>query len=713
MLRDLALKAVYRTETDNLLEDFYIPALSASVQYDRAVGFFSASMLSIAAQGLSVFAQSDGKMRLIFGGTILDEEADAIQTGYSLRAIAERLGDQMRKEIENLADALCYRRLEALAWLVANGSLDIKVALKRRGMYHEKIGILTDANRDKLIFQGSANETTNALLPDFNFESINVFPSWREELKEHYEPYILGFEQLWENRSKNTLVLPFPEAARDRLITIAKTSSVPRVAVEVELARRLTGPEESLVQSEPCIPKIFGDSEFRLKDHQLHALNQWRAQGLQGILALATGAGKTITALYGAVRIYETTRRMFLVIAVPYQNLADQWVDEAKNFGIRAVCCYGGVNKWAAELSQAIHLFETYASSFVCAVVVNRTLRSPHFQEFLNQVPGESLMFVGDECHHHQARGMQQALPPQASVRLGLSATPEPYRGGDEADLADLLTSYYGPIADRYELADALNDGVLTPYEYYVHLVELTAQETEAFENLSSQISTLALSLHNSGGDEAQNQRLETLLFKRSRMLGSAANKLSVLARLVGRRPPEPLTLFYCGDGSVEDEDSGEPLRQVEATCKLLYQNGWKVAPFTARESRRERERILGNFRVGTMDAMVAIRCLDEGIDVPACRTAYMLASSRNPRQFIQRRGRILRRSPGKARAVIHDLVVRLPENICSSCELEKKLFKGELMRVSEFAKLATNSAQAYRVLEPFLKRYDLVHHFV
>lgn len=710
MLRDLALKAVYRTETDNLLEDFYIPALSASVRYDRAVGFFSASMLSIAAQGLSVFAQSDGKMRLIFGGTLLDEEADAIQTGYSLRTISARLGDQMRSDIENLADALCYRRLQALAWLVANGSLDIKVALKKKGMYHEKIGILTDANGDKIIFQGSANETTNALLPDFNFESINVFPSWREELKDHYEPYIVGFEQLWENRSKNTLVLPFPDAARNRLITIAKTSNVPSVAVEIELSRRVNSPEESVMESEPCIPKIFGDSEFQLKDHQLHALNQWRAQGLQGILALATGAGKTITALYGAVRIYETTRRMFLVIAVPYQNLADQWVNEAKNFGMRAVSCYGGVNKWADEFSQAIHLFETYASPFVCAVVVNRTLRSPRFQEFLKQIPGESLMFVGDECHHHQARGMQEALPTHASVRLGLSATPEPYRGGDEADL---LTSYYGPIADRYELADALHDGVLTPYEYYVHLVELTAEETESYEELSAQISKLAASLQNGGSDESQNQRLETLLFKRSRMLGSAANKLSVLAKLVGGRPPEPLTLFYCGDGSVEDEDSGEPLRQVEATCKLLYQNGWKVSPFTARESRKERERILGNFRIGTIDAMVAIRCLDEGIDVPACRTAYILASSRNPRQFIQRRGRILRRSPGKERAVIHDLVVILPEGICSSYELEKKLFREELKRVCEFAKLATNGSQAYRLLEPLLKRFDLIHHFV
>ncbi len=317
-------------------------------------------------------------------------------------------------------------------------------------------------------------------------------------------------------------------------------------------------------------------------------------------------------------------------------------------------------------------------------------------------------MFVGDECHHHHSRSMNEALPPQASVRLGLSATPEPYRGGDEADLS---VAYYGPIADRYELADALRDEVLTPYQYYVHLIELTAEETEAYEELSAQISKLAASLDSQ--NEAQNQRLETLLFKRSRLLGSASNKLARLADILSGRPPEPLTLFYCGDGSVEDEDSGESLRQVEATCKLLYKNGWKVSTFTARESRKEREQILANFRLGMMDAMVAIRCLDEGIDVPACRTAYILASSRNPRQFIQRRGRILRRSTGKLRAVIHDMVVVLPEGECSSFDLEKRLFREELKRVSEFARLAVNGADAYRVLEPLLRRYDLLHHFV
>ena len=199
MLRELKFKAVYRTETDSLLDDFYIPALSQSVRYDRAVGFFSTAMLSYAAQGVAAFAQNGGKMRLIFGGEIEGSEMAAIEAGYNLRTVSDRIGQQYVNVIEDIADALAYRRLEALAWLVATGTLEIKVALKSKGMYHEKIGILYDSLDDRVVFQGSANETAYALVPDFNFESINVFQSWRTEHEEYALPYVEGFERLWEN----------------------------------------------------------------------------------------------------------------------------------------------------------------------------------------------------------------------------------------------------------------------------------------------------------------------------------------------------------------------------------------------------------------------------------------------------------------------------------------------------------------------------------
>ncbi|MGC4416919.1 MULTISPECIES: hypothetical protein [Cupriavidus] len=234
MLRLRKWKGVYRSESDNLLEDFYIPALSQSVRYDRAVGFFSSAMLSYAAEGVAKLLENGGRMRLIFGGEISEEDLNAMQAGYEMRPLVQKLGLEIISTIEQLADRLVHHRLTALSWMVANGLLEIKLALKRRGMYHEKIGIFTDQNGDQLVFQGSANETVYALLPDFNFESVNVFPSWRPELSDHFVPYIDGFERLWGNTTRDTIVIDFPEAARAKLIEIAKNSKPPSLLICTE-----------------------------------------------------------------------------------------------------------------------------------------------------------------------------------------------------------------------------------------------------------------------------------------------------------------------------------------------------------------------------------------------------------------------------------------------------------------------------------------------
>lgn len=672
------------------------------MRYDRAVGFFSASMLSIAAQALATFIENDGEMRLIFGGEIDLEDATAISDGYASRSLVERVGLQALTVIDSIADALTHRRLEALAWMIAAGRLRIKLALKPRGMYHEKIGVLTDRNGDAVIFQGSANETSAALLPDFNFESINVFPSWRQEFEDHFKPYVEGFERLWHNNSRNTLVIEFPEALERKMVKIAASTRKPTLAVEKQLWREIYMPSAPSEMG-ALVPQIYNGESFQLLPHQQASLVKWRAQNLQGILALATGSGKTLTALYGISKLYQASKRMFAVIAVPYQNLAEQWIREAERFNIRAVPCYGGVANWQQEAIDTLQSFEAESINFACCVVVNRTLQSNAFQKLLERIPESALMFIGDECHHHRA--MAQFLPKRASARLGLSATPEAY----VEERPDPLYDYYGQVAYRYDLGQALTDGVLTPYDYHVQFAELTHKEALEYEQLSDQIWKQILKTGSE--DEEEDSLLKMLLLKRARLTGSASNKLIQLKRTLERVKPHPLTLFYCGDGSVEDEDQTYSVRQIEAVSELLYKEGWKVSRFTSEETRKDRESILRNLTVGLIDAVVAIRCLDEGIDIPACRTAFILASSRNPRQFVQRRGRILRRAPGKDAATIYDYVTVLPSSSQQN-DYDRRLFASELKRVAEFARLSRTYAQTYRVLEPYLKRYDLLHHY-
>ena len=708
MLRDLLLKPVYRSESDNLLEDFYIPALKQAVRYDRAVGFFSASMLGYAAQGVSALSERGGRMRLIFGGAIEEEDSSAIEAGYAQRELQDRLGRRFLSVIENIADSLVIRRLETLAWLVATGLLDIKVALKPRGMYHEKIGIFYDMADDRVVFQGSANETIYALLPDFNFESINVFRSWQPAHEEYALPYVDGFERLWRNESPGTLVMPFPEAARDRLLAIGHEARQPRSDLEAEIARRI-GDRARVAEHPtgmPSVPSVRDGEVFSLREHQRSALNAWKARSCQGILAMATGAGKTVTALYGIAKLYEAFRELFVIVAVPYQSLADQWIDEFHDFGVAAIPCYASRKEWDRDLRRAISLYDAGALKFAACVVVYRTLQAEEFQEAINNIPGERLLVVGDECHNFGSESLWKALPQRAGLRLGLSATPRHYF--DVARTVRVL-DYFGDVAYEYSLAQALHDKVLTPYRYYVHLVQLNEEETDDYIELTGQISRLAATHLVDSLEDVDDGGLNILLFKRARLLGNAADKVTSLRSLLVGRSPEPFTLFYCGDGE-SDTGAGDPTRQIDEISKILYELGWRVAHFTSRESRAERVRILDKFRVGALDALIAIRCLDEGIDVPACRNAYILSSSRNPKQFIQRRGRILRRSPGKSEAVVHDFVPLLPTSGASSTEIERRLVRGELERIAEFAGLSQNISDALQTMRPFLEAYDLHH---
>lgn len=715
MLRRISFQAVYKSDLDNILEDFYIPALSVADSYDRAVGYFSASTISYAAQALSVFVKNGGQVRLILGAFTDEQDLEAIKQGYREKEISEAIGAELLSKIANVSDEQFQNRFDTLAWLVAYGRLDVKIALRARGMYHDKVGIISDPDGDRIVFSGSANESTHALLPAYNYESINVFPSWRPELADYVEPHVDSFERLWRNESPATAVIDIPAAVQERLIKIGRALDyMPDPEIEAAVAARIrakVGGVSSTVTVKPQLPKTIGGQPFRMRDHQTAALEAWRAKGdFQGVFDLATGAGKTITSIYGVVKMAEAIDGLACVIAVPYQNLADQWVDILSVFNIYPVRCYVSRAQWQEKLQTVVHELVMGSRKFAAIIVVNRTLKSPEFQECLKRISGKRLLWIGDECHHHTSAAFEGFLPEHARYRIGLSATPEHYL---DEERNERLSGYYGDIVYSYTLKQAIEDKVLTPYSYFPHIVTLTETEAEEFIGLSEQIGRLA-ARERSGRPSGSNTQLTALLMRRARLVGAAADKLPALETAIEDCDPTQHTLFYCGDGSVEtdedDESGGAAQRQIEVVSELLHRRSWDVSRFTSRESRKERDAILENFRLGIIDAMVAIRCLDEGIDVPACSTAYILASSRDPRQFVQRRGRILRRSPGKEMAAIHDFVVILPEGAEDESDYAKRLIRSELARVAEFSSLSENRFEAYEVLAPVLRTYDLEH---
>jgi superfamily II DNA or RNA helicase len=716
MLRRLKLKGVYKSDQDNILQDFYFPALSVARKYDRAVGFFSASTISHAAQALTVFIRADGWIRLVLGAFADPGDIEAVNRGLKQRETSQVIGEQLLRELEAVDDELFQHRFKALAWLVAHGRLEIKIALRPKGMYHDKVGIITDAGNDAVVFAGSANESISALLPLYNYESIDVFPTWRPELAEYYEPHQASFARLWENRSPGTAVIDIPTAVREKLLVVSNTLDyVPDPEREAAIEARLRAETilPTIWETGPRLPAAIGGMPFEIRTHQRDALNAWQSKGaFQGVFDLATGAGKTITAIYAIVQMARQIPGLTVVIAVPYQSLADQWCDILEEFNIRALQCYVSRANWGSALQRLIHDIEMAATPFAAIVVVNRTLTTPAFQAAIARIPDKQFLWIGDECHHHASAAFASFLPRNAQYRMGLSATPEHYL---DADRNARLKTYYGDIVYTYSLKQAIEDGVLTPYNYFPQLVELTASEAQDFIALTDEIAAqLAREGKADGGRPSQ--ALTALLMKRARVIASAANKIPALMSTLSGRTPELHSLYYCGDGQVdfafddEDADIGPvvPGRQIEVVSQVLDGLGWRISRFTARESRTERESILRNFRIGLIDALVAIKCLDEGIDVPACSTAYILASSRDPRQFIQRRGRILRRAPGKTIATIHDFIVVLPEDADDESGAARNLIRSELKRVAEFSGLAQNRYAAYETLRPVLKSYSL-----
>ena len=716
MLRHLTYKGVYKSDQDHILEEFYFPTLLVARRYDRAVGFFSASTLSLAGQALSTFVQNDGEIRLILGAFADREDLEAIRQGYKDREVSEKVGSALLSMIANVRDELFQNRFEALAWLVAYGRLEVKIALRQHGMYHDKVGIISDDAGDKVVFAGSANESTHALLPTHNYESINVFRTWIPEHREFYGPHIESFDRLWSNQSPSTAVLDIPTAVKDKLISVARSLDyTPDPELETAIVARIrpnSGVAAGAVSGKPSEPTTINGQPFQMRAHQVSALEAWKAKGdFQGTLDLATGAGKTITAIHAMIKLSEFIDGLACIIAAPYQNLADQWVEILSTFNIYPVKCYVSRLQWEHKLRSIVHELAMGSRNFAAIVVVNRTLKSSEFQKCLSKIKGNRLFWIGDECHHHTSKAYEGYLPTHARYRLGLSATPEHYL---DQVRNERLNGFYGDIVSRYPLSQAIKDKVLTPYLYYPHIVEFTQEEAEQFVDLSEQIGRIFA--RETGSSSDMSPQLTALLMRRARLVGSAANKLPMLRATLRDQTPTQHTLFYCGDGTVESDEGTnaesenfeQGKRQVEAISTMLHDMSWNVSRFTSRESRRERDNILENFRLGIIDAMVAIRCLDEGIDVPACSTAYILASSRDPRQFVQRRGRILRRSPGKELAVIHDFLVLLPHEFDLESEYAERLIRSELVRVAEFSALSKNRSDAYEKLAQILKAYDL-----
>lgn len=702
-LRELTIKSEYRSFIDDVVKDFYIPLLSEAVLYQRAVGFFSSSALSMISRGIDGLIKNGGKIQIVASPRLTEEDYIEIQKGYELRKVIENSLSRELKDPENEEDR---KNLSLIAQLVSQGILDIKIAFlttnNEVSMYHEKMGIITDANGDSVAFSGSMNESENAFRG--NYESFDAFCSWTSDAERVFQKE-MAFKAIWEDYEPGIEIYEFPEAVKQRLYEYNPT-------LADKLNIKATKSKKDKSTADEKLPIHLPD-DFRIRSYQSQALEKWRENGFRGIYDMATGTGKTLTALASIEYLYRfNNNRLAIIIVCPYQHLVEQWCEDIVRFGIRPIIGFSASpqKKWKKHLEQAVRSFNLGVLDYFCFVTTNASFVTKSVQQQIQLLANDTVLVV-DEAHNMGAQTYRRYLPSGIPFRLALSATID--RHNDEEG-TEALKCYFGEKCIEYSLRDAIDNRMLTRYYYHPVLTYLEEDELEDYLSITHQ---LAKAIKKRNGKVVFSEYAKQLLIKRARIVAGARGKLSELEKQIQPYKKDNHLLIYCGATTIKEGDVEElsfGTRQIDIVTNLLGNKmQMRVGRFTSQETAQERAQIKKEFAKGDMlQALVAIKCLDEGVNIPSIKTAFILASSTNPKEYIQRRGRVLRKFPGKEYAIIFDFITlpfsadtissHSPDVVSSS----KGLVKRELIRMLDFAEISENPSETYNLI------YELKHGF-
>lgn len=690
---DLELPLSIKSTRMDPVSAFFVPVLRRASHYDVAVGFFSTAWVKDAAEGIAQFACNGGLARWIISPILSAEDYSALRNATGV--IDQQKVDELAiRSFGSLFRALQENTRTVFGWLIRDGIMQFRVAVPANeltGMMHAKMGVFRDLQGNQIGFSGSYNLTSGAAT---NWETIEVYCSWRsQEANERIREMLADFTEMWNGNDANLAIFEPSDKALEPFIQEAERTSRPYV-IRTKFGSKIAVPAQFLERGE-------------LRDYQQNALRAWLNNNGRGVLSMATGSGKTVTALAAATRLtnhaLERSSKLLVVVAVPYQHLADQWAAEADGFGFEPIVCYGGTQKWLTLAQQKMTEMSAGTKNFGMLVTVNNTFASPSFQKILS-TGQKNILLIADEMHNLGAESYRRALPEGIRFRLGLSATP--IRHGDEEG-TKALEAYFGKTVFEFSLKDAIERGYLCRYYYHPVLAPLNEEEMREYKEICARIAkAYALAQPEPDGPSKDMQKL---LIARARLVSRVQSKLELLEKLLKGRADSPYNLVYCGDASDSDD------KQVSKVLRLVGRDiGMRASKFTADESASERRILLERFARAELQVLIAIRCLDEGVDVPRTETAYILASSTNPRQYIQRRGRVLRRAPGKDTATIYDFVAvpdldDLARTHPDALHFERGLLRRELVRVNEFAELALNPGDALKELREVKKRLHLM----
>ena len=686
-LKSLSLvRPLYLLPADPLAEEMLIPGFKESSGVDCMVGFFSSEVLASLAPGLAAYiAGSKESLRLLISPFLRQEDQQAIKDGTKT---GEQVADERLENIIITEDVLKQHTLKCLSWLLCAGRIEIKVALLKGALFHPKVWLFTDG-QDSIAVHGSSNVTYSGIRR--NIEQVAVSNSWTDANQKYIvEKLRIQFDRLWANKEENCMVIPIPQALQKRLIKDYYSESPPS---EKEYESLYNQAQKTNEVSEPTILPDLKEPSFEIPswlryedgpyEHQGEAVYAWCNAGHRGILEMATGSGKTITAMVSAWKLYDKHRPLLIVVAAPYIPLIQQWCDEIELFGLKPTnLTLSSGQKGRAKALGMLRRCLKHGNSQVEAIVVSHNiLCTSSFHAELEKFEATRLL-IADEAHNLGRERFIGSPPDFFESRLGLSATP--IRQYDEEG-TEALFQFFSDVVFKFTLKEAI--GIcLVEYDYYVHQVELSDDEMDEWYHLTSRIKTNTWRQNNKKPDDY----LAKLFRDRRALLETAENKIQALREALDQEDLEGLkhTLIYTSDKSPD---------QLDSVNSLLKDRGLLYHQLTHEETqdRQKTTEIVQSFQEGTLRVLTAKRVLDEGVNIPQIQKAFILASTTVERQWVQRRGRLLRicKETGKTHAEVHDFIA-IPPDLQKSDEDAKKLIESELRRVREFANLARNAGR-------------------
>ena len=675
-LRTVSFQDTYWSGENDLIKEFYVPCMEESIEYCRAVGYFHSSIFCYITNGLYPFIQHGGRMRIVCSVNVSPEDEHQIALGYDIRQLLE---DKIAPATQELID-LNIANIKNLCWLIKNNRLDIRVCLRKDPntpgayrLFHEKFGIFKDADENAISFLGSVNETLGGWIN--NEESFEVSQNWIPVLQSRVEQKIQRFERLWDGTAGNIVTFDFPKASRLKLIQNAPEHPVDyiyRVSAGIH-------------------------PNFKPRSCQEDAKNAFLQKNFSCLFMMATGSGKTKAAMYAISQI-DTWK--LLLICVPSLELVEQWEADVRLFYpdtpiIKCGSPYRGHKELLKSLTQA---------RFPEQVVVISTYDSAQGDYYMAKwrlAKTERFAMICDEVHNMGAPKSQCLMELNPAYRIGLSATPR--RNFDEIGSEKIL-DFYHQNTFEFSIKDAQREHYLVEYQYTIFPCAMPEDDWELYKTFSREIVQLQHTLEQEGNEKEQlrlRQRIEGRYRDRAKLLKKNDQKAQTLQTIFDEIPPTARVLIY-----------GDDLHHLDEIGQELDHMGKYYFKYTGElDAQKERPTILKEFRQGIRKILLAVGCLDEGIDIPACDVAVFISSSTSERQFIQRRGRVLRVAPGKTSAWIYDYLV-YPILSARTNDEERRLalsmIDAQYRRINLIVEDAINGIQERQKLDQFLSQRRL-----